>query len=273
MLDSDLSRIYQCKNGTKSINLAVKRNIERFPDDFHFQLKNEEYENLRFQIETANYNEKSRTLPYVFTQEGVAMLSSVLRTSVAARVNVDIMRAFVIMRKYINEDLIEQKFYKEMLIRHDNDIKLLQKSFNELNKKEIKSEIYFNGQIYDSYSKILDIFSKAKEELIIIDSYVDKVVLDIIRRLKVNVIIITSKKCKLNNLDIERYNMQYDNLKLLYDDTFLDRYFILDKKTIYNCGTPLNYIGYKTFCINKLEDNIVIKSLMNKIINIISGIN
>ena len=211
----------------------------------------------------------SKYLPYVFTQEGVAMLSSVLRTSVAARVNVDIMRAFVYVRKYINEDLIEQKFYKEMLIRHDNDIKLLQETFNKLSEKEIKNEIYFNGQIYDAYSKILDMFSKVNEELIIIDSYADKIILDIISRLKVNVILITSEKCKLNNLDIERYNMQYNNLKLIYNNMFHDRYFILDKKIVYHCGTSLNYIGYKTFCINKIEDDIVIDLLIKRINNTI----
>ena len=134
MLDSDLARIYECKNGTKSINLAVKRNKDRFPDDFCFMITEQEFANLRFQFETANKN-MSRNLPYAFTEEGGAMLSSVLRTEVASKVSVDIMRAFVLMKKYINENLIEQRFYKEMLIRHDNDIKLLQKSFNKLSEK------------------------------------------------------------------------------------------------------------------------------------------
>ena len=172
------------------------------------------------------------------------------------------MRAFVFMKRYISDSLIEEKFYKEMLIIQDNDIKLLQGSFEQLSEKEVNNEIYFNGQIYNSYSKIIDIFSKAESELIIIDSYDDKIILDMVSKLNIEIILITRKK---GRLDIEKYNKQYNNLKLIYDETFHDRYFILDRNIIYHCGTSLNYISYKTFSINKLEDNIVNKSLINKI--------
>ena len=109
MLDSDLAKLYECANGTKSINLAVRRNVERFPNDFYFQLTSEEYKNLKFQIETSKHG-GVRKNPYVFTEQGVAMLASVLRTPVATKVSVSIMRAFVIMRKYISNELIEQKY-------------------------------------------------------------------------------------------------------------------------------------------------------------------
>jgi len=122
ILDSDLAKLYQCKNGTKSINLAVKRHINRFPKRFMFQLTKEEYNNLRFQFETTNM---SRTLPYAFAEQGVAMLSAVLKTPIAEEISIRIMDAFVAMKKYISSNLLEQRHYKDMILRHDEEIKLL----------------------------------------------------------------------------------------------------------------------------------------------------
>ena len=133
MLDSDLAKLYECKNGTKDINKAVKRNIERVPQNFYFQITEEEMKKLWFQSGTAN--KMIRSLPYVFTEQGIAMLATVLHTPVAAEVSVNIMRAFVKMRKYISANLIEQDNMKNMLIKHDNEIKLLQESFSKLEKK------------------------------------------------------------------------------------------------------------------------------------------
>lgn len=134
MLDSDLAKLYRCTNGTKAINLAVKRNIERFPSDFYFQLTQEEFENLKFQTETSSWNTYGgiRKIPYVFTEQGVSMLSAVLRTSVANIVSINIMRAFVEMRKYIGNNLLEQKYINHLVIEHDENIKLLQESFSKL---------------------------------------------------------------------------------------------------------------------------------------------
>ena len=142
---------------------------------------------------------------------------------------------------------------------------MLQESFDKLEEKRVSNEIYFNGMIYDAYSKILDIFSKTKKELIIIDSYADKVILDIIRRLKIKAIIITKEDNLLTKQDIETYNKQYNNLKVIYNNTFHDRYFILDKKIVYHCGTSINRIGYKTFSINLISDKDIINTLLNKI--------
>lgn len=119
MLDSDLARLYGCANGTKSINLAVRRHINRFPERFMFQLTQEEYDNLRFQLETTKNGNMARTLPYASTEQGVAMLATVLRTSVAEEISISIMDAFVAMRKYISNDLIEQKYIKNMVLDHD----------------------------------------------------------------------------------------------------------------------------------------------------------
>lgn len=268
MLDSDLAKLYKCTNGTKDINKAVKRNIERFPEDFCFKLTREEYHNiLRFQFGTLELEQGkySKYLPYAFTEQGVSMLSGVLHTNVAISVSVDIMRAFVAMKKYISNGYLDQIYMKNMLLKHDNEIKLLQESFNKFDEKKIVNEIYFNGQIYDAYSKIIDILKTAKKEIIIIDGYTDKSILDIIRNINVNVILITKKKTKLTNTDIEKYNKQYHNLKIIYNETYHDRYFILDKSTIYHCGASINHAGSRTFSINILEDSIVKQSLINNI--------
>ena len=149
MLDSDLARLYGCKNGTKSLNLAVKRNMERFPKDFYFQIDKNEYDNLKFQFETSSWNMYSgvRKLPYVFTEQGVAMLATVLKTENASIVSVNIMRAFVAMKSIINTSLIEQKYINSLVLEHDNEIKLLQESFDKLNIKENNNHIFYEGQI------------------------------------------------------------------------------------------------------------------------------
>ncbi len=273
MLDSDLAKLYQCKNGTKSLNLAVKRNLNKFPNDFYFQLTEEESKIFWFQIETKKEKIETRggkyNKPYVFTQEGVSMLATVLKTPIAAEVSIRIMRAFVAMRKYISTNLIEQKYINSMVLEHDNDIKMLQESFKKFEEKKKTNEIYFDGQIYDAYSKVIDIFKSAKESLVIIDGYADKTILDFIKELKVNVTLIVREKSLLHEMDIEKYNKQYQNLKVIYDNTFHDRYFILDQEIMYHCGTSLNHIGEKTFSINLLEDEIVKKSLLDRIKKIV----
>ena len=252
ILDRDLAKLYQCANGTKTINQAVKRHINRFPERFMFQLTEYEVNNLWSQTGTANHNPMTRTLPYVFTEQGVAMLATVLRTPVAEEISIQIMDAFIAMRKYISTNLIEQKYINNQVIKNTEDIRLLQESFNKLESKEIKNEIYFNGQIYDAYSKIIDIMSKTKDELIVIDGYTDKTFLDMIRNFKFKIILITKTSTKLTNLDILKYKSEYDNLTIIYDNTFHDRYFILDKDIIYHCGASINHAGSKTFSINLL---------------------
>ena len=265
ILDSDLARLYECANGTKSINLAVKRHVNRFPERFMFQLTKEEFFNLRFQSETAIENNMSRSLPYAFTEQGVAMLATVLRTPVAEKISIKIMDAFVAMRKFISNNLLEQKYINNLVIEHDSQIKLLQDSFQKFEEKKKVNEIYFDGQIYDAYSKIQEIFKETKNKLVVIDSYADNTILDIIKRLNIQVTIITKPNNLLTTQDIAKYNGQYNNLTVKYDNTFHDRYFILDDNIVYHCGTSINRIGYKTFSITKINDNEVCKSLINKI--------
>ena len=272
MLDSDLARLYQCKNGTKVINQSVNRNIERFPDDFYFQLTKYEYSNLKSQIVTSSLNNNYggvRKMPYVFTEQGVAMLATVLRTKIAADMSVKIMRAFVAMRHLIGKNEYRITNIETKVIEHDLEIKLLQEAFDKLDEKELSNKIYFNGQVFDAYSNILNIFKKAKDSLVIIDSYADNTILDIVKRLKINVVIITKKNSLLTKQDIEKYNKQYNNLKVLYNNTFHDRYFILDNELVYHCGASINRIGYKTFCINLISDYKVNRLLIDEVNKII----
>lgn len=267
MLDSDLARLYQCANGTKDINKAVKRNIERFPNDFYFQLTYDEYQNLKFQIGTAN--KMSRVMPHVFTEQGVAMLSSVLHTDVAVKTSIRIINAFVAMRHYDLNSLGRISSVEIKVIDHDNRIKLLEESFNKLEEKREINEIYFNGKIYDAYSKVIDIFKEAKKELIVVDRYADKSVLDMIRNLDCKVILITSKNTKLTKTDIEKYNKSYNNLLIVYDETYHDRYFVIDKIKIYHSGNSINHIGYRKSSVNVLEDTKVKKMIIDDIKKII----
>ena len=272
MLDSDLARLYECVNGTKTINQAVNRHLDRFPDDFYFQLNTEEYRKIlrsqsgTLELEQGKY---SKYLPYAFTEQGVAMLATVLRTSIASKMSVSIMRAFVAMRKYISSDLLEQKFVNKQVLKNTEDIKLLKESFKKFEEKRKVNDIYFNGQIYDAYSKIQDIFKSSAKKLVIIDAYADNTLLDIVKRLDIEVIIVTKKDNLLTKQDIERYNKQYHNLKVIYNNTFHDRYFLIDDKDVYHCGASVNRIGYKTFSINIVNDQEVCNLLLNKVNNFI----
>ena len=272
MLDSDLARLYKCANGTKTINLAVKRHINRFPERFMFRLTRDEYYKiLRFQSETIELEQGkySKYLPYAFTEQGVAMLATILRTEVAEEISIKIMDAFVTLRHYISDNLINQKYINNMVLEDHDKIKALETSFNKLEEKRKINEIYFNGQIYDAYSKIQDIFKIATKRIIIIDAYADNTLLDIVKRLNIDVIIITKSNNLLTKQDIERYNKQYHNLKVIYDNSFHDRYFIIDNSIIYHCGASINRIGYKTFSINLINDEEVSNSLINKVNKII----
>ena len=145
----------------------------------------------------------------------------------------------------------------------------MKKLFRKIEEKQNNNEIYFNSQIYDAYSKILDIFQSANKKLVIIDMYADKLILDIIKKLNINVIIITKSNNLLTNQDISKYNMQYHNLKVVFNNNFHDRYFILDNNIVYHCGASINRIGYKTFSINLINDKDVSLSLVSKVNSII----
>ena len=269
MLDSDLAEFYKCKNGTKTVNLAVKRNLERFPEDFYFQLSKEEYDNLKFQFETSSMNEYGgvRKLLYVFTEQGVAMLASVIRTEVAADISVRFMNTFVAMRHYLydNNDIYKTlNFINNKMNEYDEKLNIV---FSQFNKRE---KLFLNGEYYDSYSYIHNILKDVKNELFIIDPYADLNLLDIIRDINSKIVLIVSSKSNLSEKQINKFNKQYnDKLTVLKNNNFHDRYIILDKNIVYHLGTSINCLGKKVFSITLLEDKIVRGSLLNFINNIV----
>ena len=260
MLDSDLARLYQCKNGTKEINQAVKNNIEKFPDRYSWKLTKEDVNDLRSKFLTTKINNMSRSLPRVFTEQGVAMLATILKSKIAVQVSINIMDTFVEMRKYISSNLIEQKFINEIVLKDSKRIDILEETFNGF--KEKNNHIFFEGQIYDAYSLMLDIFNKSEKEIIIIDNYIDKIILDILCKTHKNILIVTNK---YNNEDYLKYKSEYSNVKIIINNNFHDRFIIIDREILYHCGASFKDLGNKCFAINKLEDNESINNVINRI--------
>ena len=264
MLDSDLAEQYQCANGTKSINLAVKRNIERFPSDFYFQLNEEEFNkicsfNLKLQ------NNKIRSLPYVFTEQGVAMLATVIRTDVAAKVSIDIMRAFVKMRNYIkyNDQLLPHK-YLLLEEKVDNNTKRIDELFDKFNPKVItKNSIFFQNDIYDAYSVLMEIFKLSEGEIIIIDNYAGKELFDILRIIHKKIIIISSH---IDETLKKKYLKQYNNVLFIKNDSYHDRFIIIDRKMVFHSGASFKDLGKKCFAINEIENKIEKEKLINDVV-------
>ena len=258
MTDSDVANIYHCE--TKYVNRVVKRNIERFPEEFCFQLNEEEFEVLRCQFVTLNQNGRGqhrKYLPYVFTEQGIAMLSALLKSDVAVSVSVNIMKAFIEMRKFlmINGQVFERLTSVEhKLLEHD---KKIDKVFNSLQLEEnIKQRIFFDGQIYDAYSIIVDIIRKANKKILIIDNYVDDSVLKMLTKKKnnVEVVILTSDKSNIQQIDIQKFNKEYPILKVTKTNKFHDRFIVIDNKEMYHLGASIKDLGKKCFGINKIEE-------------------
>ena len=267
MMDSDVANIYHCE--TKYVNRVVKRNIERFPEEFCFQLNENEFEVLRCQFVTLNENGRGqhrKYLPYVFTEQGIAMLSALLKSDVAVSVSVNIMKAFIEMRKFLmlNGQVFERLTSVEhKLLEHD---KKFDEVFNQLQLEEnIKQRIFFDGQIYDAYSIIIDIIKKANNKILIIDNYIDDSVLKMLTKKKnnVEVIILTSNKSNIQNIDIQKFNKEYPILKIAKTNKFHDRFIVLDSKEMYHLGASIKDLGKKCFGINKIEDKEIIEKIIN----------
>ena len=260
MLDRDLAKLYECANGTKTINLAVKRHIKRFPERFMFQLTEKELNELRFQLETTN--NMSRTLPYVFTEQGVAMLATILRTKVAEEVSIRIMDAFVEMRKYINNNLIEQTYINKLVIKDHERINLLEETFSKLEEKTKRNSIFFEGQIYDAYSLLIDILNTSRNEIIIIDNYAGKKLLDILKDINKNITIISKN---ISDELEKKYLSQYQNINFIHSDSIHDRFIIIDDQILYHCGSSFKDLGKKCFAISKIEDKNILNNLVKEI--------
>ena len=251
--DYDLAKIYETE--TKRINEAVSRNPMKFPLKYSWILFDEDSKNLLVAICDQN-NVETRggkfKNPRVFTEQAVAMLSTILKTPKAIQTSLAIMDAFVKMRHFLidNKDIYKSIVnINNALIDHDEKLDYL---FSKFDKKE---QLFLENNEYDAYSSFVSIFKLAVEELIIVDSYADNTLLDIIRKLKCQVILITKNSDRLSNNEIDKYNKQYHNLKVIKNNSFHDRYFIIDKKWIYQSGTSINTAGDKIFSINKISDD------------------
>jgi len=269
MLDSDLAELYQVE--AKRLNEQVKRNIERFPQSFRFQLTEEEYENLRSQIATSSSKESlrfqfgtssslehggRRYLPYVFTEQGVSMLSAVLRSDIAIKVSIQIIEAFVNMRKFISSNaLVFQRLHllEQKQFRTDEKIDVILNALEDKTKKPDEG-IFFDGQIYDAYAFINDLLKSAKSEVVLIDNYIDDTVFTLFSKyINLKIKIYTGSISKQLHLDFQKYSSQYKNIELQEFKNAHDRFLIIDQNEIYHIGASLKDLGKKWFAFSKFE--------------------
>lgn len=285
MLDSDVAMLYNYP--TKRINETVSRNKKRFPTNFCFQLTNDEYEilksgylknmqeegdknSLRSQLATLTESKERgkhrKYLPYAFTEQGIAMLSGLLKNDIAVEVSINIMNAFVEMRKLLmlNGQVCERLTSIEYkLLEHSRKF---DEVFNQLQLKEnIKQRVFFDGQIYDAYSLIIDIIKLANDKILIIDNYIDDSILKMLtkKNRNVEVVILTSDKSNIDNLDIQKFNKEYSTLKVAKTNKFHDRFIVIDNKEMYHLGASIKDLGKKCFAINKIEDIQIIKKIID----------
>ncbi len=265
MLDSDLAQLYHVE--TKRINEAVKNNPNKFPERYSWVLTiNETVEISRSKFSTLKVKQ-GFNVKYgarVFTEQGVYMLATILKSKVATEVSLAIMDAFVNMRHYINynKELLPNRVLLLESKVEDNTLKI-DKLFDMFNSKEIvKDKIYFEGEFYDAYSFLFDILSKAKNEIIIIDNYIDNKILDILRKLNLKIIVISKN---MNNFLVINYNKQYNNINFINSNKFHDRFIIIDRKETYSCGSSFKDLGKKCFVIMKLNDNIYLDRILDEI--------
>ena len=256
MLDSDLVVLYQVETG--ALNRAVKRNISRFPEDFRFQLTKEEYQNLRCQTGISslaqgenNYGGR-RTLPYVFTEQGISMLASVLHSEVAIKVSIGIMRTFVEMRRFIANNAL--------LFERISNVELKQLEYQKQTDEKL-------DQIFDAFSLIVSLIQKAEKEIVLIDGYVDIGTLNLLTKKNENVTVVmyTLKRTKLSQEDVNNFNSQYPLLEVRYTKVYHDRFLILDKKNVYHIGASLKDAGKKCFGISLIEDAGIVRDILQRL--------
>ena len=256
MLDSDLASLYQVE--TKNLNKAVKRNTERFPASFCFQLTEEEVENLRFQIGTSSLSYGGRRyLPYVFTEQGVAMASAILRSDIAVKVSVEIMEAFVEMRRMLASNAsLFHRLDKIELKQLEADQKF-EEIFKALESDKLHSEkgIFYNGQVFDAYAFVSDIVRNAKNSIILLDNYVDDTVLTLLgkRNDDVTATIYTKSINNQLRLDVQRYNSQYPLIEIEIFSDAHDRFLIIDGTELYHIGASLKDLGKKWFAFSRMD--------------------
>ena len=268
MIDRDLAELYGVE--TKALNQAVKRNAERFPDYFCFQLDKEESLELVTNCDRFNILKHSSSSPYAFTEQGVAMLSAVLRSEKAVQVSIEIMNAFVQMRHYLHNSVgligrlnaFENKI-ETRLVDHELKFKKIDENFSKIfnaldaTPQRAKEGVFFKGQIFDAYAFFQDIIKTAKKEIILIDGYVDLSVLERLSVKQKNVLvkIYTHPKAELQQIDVDQFNQQYPAATMDYTKKMHDRFLIIDNKDIYHIGASLKDLGKLCFAFDKMEDS------------------
>lgn len=259
MLDSDLADFYGVE--TRRLNEQVKRNISRFPKEFMFQLTSEEFENLmsQFAISSSEHGGR-RKLPYVFTEQGVAMLSGILRSETAVKISIQIMSAFVAMRRFLVENAGVFQRLDNLELRQIRTDEKVNHIFDALQSKDFepKQGIFFDGQVFDAHKFVSGLIKKAGKSIILIDNYVDESALDLLTKKKKNVevVILTKNLSKALKLDAKKFNAQYPKISIKEFDKAHDRFLIIDDKDIYHFGASLKDLGKKWFAFNKFEEDI-----------------
>ena len=263
MLDRDLAELYGVEVG--QLNRQVKRNIERFPEDFMFQLTHEECSRCQIGILNGGRGSNIKYLPYVFTENGIAMLSSVLRSPRAIAANIRIMRAFTAMRRALASlapllsriEATERRQLKQenAQVRNEERFKLILDAMQD--KKFPPQKVFFDGQVYDAFEQMKKFVRMAKSELIVIDPYFDDSVLALVaqKRPEATVLVVkNSRKNQLHEVDVAQFNAQYgDTLTVKESDKFHDRFLIIDKSTLVHVGASLNHLGKKCFAFSSLD--------------------
>ena len=273
MIDRDLAELYGVE--TKRLNEQVRRNIERFPEEFCFQLNKDEFENWRSQFATSNSDKMGlRRPPYAFTEQGVAMLSAVLKSEQAILVSIQIMKAFVAMRHFLQRnsalfqrlDFIEKRQITTE-VRQIESEKRIDELFDKMDRYKIedKQGIFFQGQIFDAYAKFESFIQSAEREIVLIDNYIDLSVLERFskKRKDVKVTIYTDPKTKLSEQDIRKFNEQYPQLTLKHTSKAHDRFLIIDDSTLYHIGASLKDLGKKCFAFEVLDSAWIKEILKN----------
>lgn len=276
MIDRDLAEIYGVK--TKRLNEQVKRNIERFPERYMFQLSDNEILKLVANCDRFNKLKHSTSNPYAFTEQGVSMLASVLNSATAIDTSIKIIDAFVAMRHFMQNNakiFVEIESIKQHQI--ETDIHLIENdrkighilTLLEKNGQEDKQKLFFDGQIYDAFGLMVSIVQKAEKDIVLIDNYVNTETLDILSEKKkgVNVQIFTSKNTKLTKTAIEKFNSQYPKLALSFTDKFHDRFIILDHRIAYHIGASIKDAGKKCFAVSLINDQWMVEALLKRIID------
>ncbi|MCF6207394.1 MAG: ORF6N domain-containing protein [Sulfurovum sp.] len=258
MLDSDLASLYQVE--TKQLNKAVNRNLKRFPEHFRFQLTQDEYDDLRYQNGTSSQNANQhggrRYLPYAFTEQGVSMLSAVLRSDIAIEMSIKIIDAFVTMRRMIASNLpMFERFERieQRLSIHDENFNTIFKALEEKTRHP-KQGIFYNGQIFDSYEFVAKLIKSAKHSIILIDNYIDESVLTLFSKNQaIDVTIYTHSISKQLKLDLQKYNAQYRPITVKPFKDAHDRFMILDENDVYHIGASLKDLGKKWFAFSRMN--------------------